>query len=69
MLTLSTVAGLWAMWDGPWLPGAPRGSSGIVTGNGMLQVEQDPGGDDRPPARPVAGRSLLGWSFNPFFAL
>ena len=28
----------------------------------MLQMEQDPGGDDRPPA-------LIGRSFNPYFAL
>ena len=35
----------------------------------LLQMEQGPGGNDRPQALPVAGRSLLGQSFNPFFGL
>ena len=35
----------------------------------LLKMEQGPGGgNDRPQALPVAGRSFLGRSFNPFFA-
>ena len=35
----------------------------------LLQMEQGPGGNDRPQALLVAGRSFLSRSFNPFFTL